>query len=64
MNFETVKQEANVAAWLTWKNLVTRARDQSFHGMQASCNTPESLSLVPYAPEYSMAIKVEHVGQF
>ena len=64
MNFETVKQEANVAAWLTLKNLITRARDQSFHGMQASCNTPESLSLVPYASEYSMAIKVEHVGEF
>jgi len=53
-----MKQEANVAAWLTLKNLITRARDQSFHGKQASCNTPESL------PEYSMAVKVEHVGQF
>jgi len=40
MNFETLKQEANVAAWLTLKNLITRARDQSFHGKQASCNTP------------------------
>jgi len=28
MNFETVKQEANVAAWLTLKSLVTRQEIQ------------------------------------
>ena len=28
MNFETMKQEANVAAWLTFKNLVTRQEIQ------------------------------------
>jgi len=40
------------------------ARDPRLHGKHASCNTPEALSLAPYAPEYSMAVQVEYVGQF